>query len=712
MSTFYVRKNGSGTHTTIQSAIYDALAGDIIDIGAGIFNENIEFYKPVQLIGAGQDLTFIEGQFAAQVFIGGSFYQGEDVITVPSTANLVRGRRVTAANFTANSRVSEIISSTQFKVSPATVATAIAPKTAVSIVSGSNTITLPNTTSLVVGMKVTGSGVSGLITAINATTKVITLDTPNTASGSSVVLTFRLARINVQVTMASSFPGSQIPATIQVMNVALDGWKIKGMTVTGFDNPNPNAEVAGIAISAAAHSNWSIEDCKVIANGDSALATVSSFTSTNGVIKDCTFSGKTFMGNNPATGNQYTVWNVPRQLVVVQAASGINFINNQVTGVTGGLTVDGLPSFNTAVTVDSANSTVSGNTMNGTFGYGYALRVRGVGSVAENNTNYSFPGNENSGYLIGPTGSQLSGMTVGSNSSITTTLVESSQVLGDSFVSFEMSKEILKQNSVVSSHPTFSDEANWNMVSYVFKHDSSSRRLVGSFKDFDSAKKAKLKTNMEAGDRFELHKIILATSPRDLLVLKRSQISGASSFDFDLLNDGPEASNGGGGNGGGETIQPLVSIDFTQGVLPQGTLIHTGPAPDMSNGSAKFTSSSTQMSVPYSNFIYTSFESYKVRVYVKSASKNSSYDYTVGLQLNSLFYSTATAPIMECAPFFYGSYNPEFDLQAKAGSYIEYTFTAGTQWNDNFYVNLHAMISPSGSTTGSIEITKIEILPV
>jgi hypothetical protein len=111
-----------------------------------------------------------------------------------------------------------------------------------------------------------------------------------------------------------------------------------------------------------------------------------------------------------------------------------------------------------------------------------------------------------------------------------------------------MGKEVLKQNSVVSSHPTFSNEANWNMVSYVFKHDSSSRRLVGSFKDFDSTKKAKLKTNMVAGDRFELHKIILATSPRNLLVLKRSQISGASGFDFDLLNDGPEVSGGGGSN--------------------------------------------------------------------------------------------------------------------------------------------------------------------
>lgn len=692
MSTFYVRKDGSGTHTTIQSAIYDALAGDIIDIGAGIFNENIEFYKPVQLIGAGQDLTFIEGQFAAQVFTGGSFYQGEDVITVPSTANLVRGRRVTATNFTANSRVSEIISSTQFKVSPATVATAIAPKTAVSIVSGSNTITLPNTTSLVVGMKVTGSGVSGLITAINATTKVITLDTPNTASGSSVVLTFRLARINVQVTMASSFPGSQIPATIQVMNVALDGWKIKGMTVTGFDNPNPNAEVAGIGISAAAHSNWSIEDCKVIANGDSALATVSSFTSTNGVIKDCTFSGKTFMGNNPATGNQYTVWNVPRQLVVVQAASGINFINNQVTGVTGGLTVDGLPSFNTAVTVDSANSTVSGNTMNGTFGYGYALRVRGVGSVVENNTNYSFPGNENSGYLIGPTGSQLSGMTVGSNSSITATLVESAQVLGDSFVSFEMSKEVLKQNSVVSSHPTFSNEANWNMVSYVFKHDSSSRRLVGSFKDFSSTKKAKLKTNMEAGDRFELHKIILATSPRDLLVLKRSQISGASGFDFDLLNDGPEASDG----GGGETPQPTALLSTANGTISYTSKLAEARINDWSVNSGFGWKwgfyGSLNFSVDSGNFSSAgmSQQVYKIRYHFSSLSitDESATFYLTGF--NDPVYKTKSQMESEFAQNGYVDF--------------EYEITSGYTISLNAYADTQNSIS--------YNVSKIEILPV
>jgi hypothetical protein len=692
MSTFYVRKDGSGTHTTIQSAIYDALAGDIIDIGAGIFNENIEFYKPVQLIGAGQDLTFIEGQFAAQVFTGGSFYQGEDVITVPSTANLVRGRRVTATNFTANSRVSEIISSTQFKVSPATVATAIAPKTAVSIVSGSNTITLPNTTSLVVGMKVTGSGVSGLITAINATTKVITLDTPNTASESSVVLTFRLARINLQVTMASSFPGSQIPATIQVMNVALDGWKIKGMTVTGFDNPNPNAEVAGIGISAAAHSNWSIEDCKVIANGDSALATVSSFTSTNGVIKDCTFSGKTFMGNNPATGNQYTVWNVPRQLVVVQAASGINFINNQVTGVTGGLTVDGLPSFNTAVTVDSANSTVSGNTMNGTFGYGYALRVRGIGSVAENNTNYSFPGNENSGYLIGPTGSQLSGMTVGSNSSITATLVESAQVLGDSFVSFEMSKEVLKQNSVVSSHPTFSDEANWNMVSYVFKHDSSSRRLVGSFKDFSSTKKAKLKTNMEAGDRFELHKIILATSPRDLLVLKRNQISGASGFDFDLMNDGPEASDG----GGGETPQPTALVSTANGTIGYASMLNQTRVNDweINTGSGWAWGFRGNMNFSVDSASYSSAgmsqQVYKVRYYFSSLS--------VTDDSATFFISGFSTPVYKT--------KAQMMLEFTQNGYVEfqYEIPSGTTIQFGGYANTQNSIS--------YNVSKIEILPV
>lgn len=341
----------------------------------------------------------------------------------------------------------------------------------------------------------------------------------------------------------------QNDATIRVRSGA---GVISDMKIVGFDHPNPATEYAAVyfrntGLGTNFANGWEMFNCEVEANGEYALLTDSGSGLGNFNIHDCKFSGKTFVGSNPASGNQFSVWNVPRQLVTVQGVNtGVNkFMNNEIVGITGGLTTLGVASFNTAVTFDPANSIVSGNIINGTFGYGYALRVRGSGSTVENNTNYSFPGNENAGYLIGPTGSQVSGMTVGTNSSITAELISVEQTAGESFVTFEMSKEVLKQNSAVSSHPVFSNEANWNMVSYVFKHNSSARRLVGSFKDFISPKKSKLKPNMAIGDTFELHKIILATSPRDLLVLKRSQISGASGFDFNLVSDGPEESNGG-----------------------------------------------------------------------------------------------------------------------------------------------------------------------
>jgi hypothetical protein len=117
-----------------------------------------------------------------------------------------------------------------------------------------------------------------------------------------------------------------------------------------------------------------------------------------------------------------------------------------------------------------------------------------------------------------------------------------------------MNKDLVKQNSKVSSDPVFSQESNWKLVNFVYKHTDSSRRLVSSFKSFGSSKKTKLKANMKAGDNFELHKIIISKADKSFLVLKRNEISGASDFDFSLLNDGPEGSGGSGGGGGGGDV--------------------------------------------------------------------------------------------------------------------------------------------------------------
>jgi hypothetical protein len=75
MSTFYVKKDGSGTHTQIQSAIYDAVTGDIVNIGEGTWNENIDFMgKTITMQGAGKDLTVLQGKLANDVLTGASLF--------------------------------------------------------------------------------------------------------------------------------------------------------------------------------------------------------------------------------------------------------------------------------------------------------------------------------------------------------------------------------------------------------------------------------------------------------------------------------------------------------------------------------------------------------------------------------------------------------------------------------------------------------------
>ena len=627
MAIFNVRKNGSGTHTDIQSAIYDSADGDTIDIGAGTFDGNIELYKSVILKGAGKDQTFITGKLASDTFTGCSYYAGEDTLTVASTAGLIKGRRV--LGLTANSRVSEIVNGTQFKVSLATPATGNITKTGVTWSSGSSTITLPSVTAVVVGMKVEGSGVSALVTAYNATTKVVTLSSPTTQAGAAASLLFKSAKSGVTVTMPYQFSGSTFPATIQVMNVATNGFQIKDLTVTGFDG-NTNLEAAAICmttpVSAGVHQNWLIDNCKIVAAGDCAFVTSPNIPSNGGTIQNCNFEGKTFTGSVPAEipafssftrsgvvlttttlempsvdgiyGNpaapvgspisgtgipastyitavngmvitlskamtasvstsisctfsnvQFVFPNVARQMVVIGNSSSVSacinttFKNNTISGQTGAIVGSNKSMFNTAVTIDTVGGLVENNLIDGTFGAGdpnplasnFAIRSRGAGVVVQNNINKTSGGRSNSGFYV-PNGTSTN------NSTIDRLLVEVSQSASSSFVESMMEKDVLKSISKVSSDAVFSNEENWKLVNFVFKHSSSSRRLVSSFRStFDSSKKTKLKTNMKIGDTFELHKIIISKSDRSHLVVKRSEISGASGFDFSLLSDGPSA---------------------------------------------------------------------------------------------------------------------------------------------------------------------------
>jgi hypothetical protein len=110
----------------------------------------------------------------------------------------------------------------------------------------------------------------------------------------------------------------------------------------------------------------------------------------------------------------------------------------------------------------------------------------------------------------------------------------------DVFVSFD--KEALKAISSVANHPLFSDEANWEMVSIVFKHESSAKRIVSGFKnDFVKTDNVKVQPDMVAGEIYELHEILISGDGRvPILSIKREDIANASSMDFTLGEGGVE----------------------------------------------------------------------------------------------------------------------------------------------------------------------------
>ena len=61
MATIYVKKDGSGDALTIQQGIQLAAIGDIVDIEAGTFDQNVDLWKGVTLQGAGLGSTIVTG---------------------------------------------------------------------------------------------------------------------------------------------------------------------------------------------------------------------------------------------------------------------------------------------------------------------------------------------------------------------------------------------------------------------------------------------------------------------------------------------------------------------------------------------------------------------------------------------------------------------------------------------------------------------------
>lgn len=165
-----------------------------------------------------------------------------------------------------------------------------------------------------------------------------------------------------------------------------------GFIINGYDGLNPGIETAAVYLQGD-HSNITIQDNEIVANGDAGLQGEWSAVLTGLLIDGNTFSGQTFVGTVPGGegfGNQFSDANVPRQLVVLggngQNASNITFTNNIVSGTAGGINSNGNQQGNTLVTIDAENSLISGNSFTGyTNRFGGQLRVREGGDTVVGN---------------------------------------------------------------------------------------------------------------------------------------------------------------------------------------------------------------------------------------------------------------------------------------------------------------------------------------
>lgn len=209
----------------------------------------------------------------------------------------------------------------------------------------------------------------------------------------NVTITKGITLISENGRANTSIVGSNVTQGTVYIVASVDGFKIgqagQGFTIVGYDNPNPAIERAALYMKGS-HDNFEIVGNDIVANGDAALLAEYGYFVTNGLIDNNIFSGKTFVGTNPA-GNgssaQFSLHNTPRSAVYFGGAnnSDITFSNNTITAVTGGCSMtdnNGNPTAiheqgNTSINIDGTDLTITGNVFDGVATrYGAALRSR------------------------------------------------------------------------------------------------------------------------------------------------------------------------------------------------------------------------------------------------------------------------------------------------------------------------------------------------
>ena len=544
MAIFNVRKNGSGTHTDITSAYMAASSGDTIDIGEGTFTESIEVFKNnLTFVGASKETTIIQGIpfLAVQTVSVCNWTSGNNFFTVGGVAALPA--------FTVGMSLSDIVNATN---SP--------------------------------------SGAQ--ITSIDSANRKIYINKNFTTTLSSKVMKHwgRIAAIELR---ASGFTMSKI----KVIDDSASSSAVELSAIfIGASQPNQGAsKVSGTSSTGFSISDCEFVAVGDYAMLSEANNTVGNGSVTNCLFSGKTFSGVNSVAGGVRQGVVFQNANLPitftnntLDMVCGGLTTASVYSGNQVATIDAyGSTVTGNslkgrainPSgvyFNLAglaLRMRGGNATVSNNSIQGSGGfttYGYLIlptytnlsgKTIPVGEVVTNSSRYfkctqahlyaadktPVSGASWASYWTELTGdaSQINALLIangkanyqassGTNITVTKGLVASTQASSGQKIISEMSKELVSALSSVSSDAAFSSSSSWSMVSYVFKHSSSSKRLVSSFKNFDGFKSTVLKSGMASGQTFELHKIIIKNASGVLKVVKRADIQDASSLDIIL----------------------------------------------------------------------------------------------------------------------------------------------------------------------------------
>jgi hypothetical protein len=582
MATIYVKKDGSGNSTTIQGAFPLASSGDIILVEAGLFEENVDFYKSgITLQGAGKNLTEIRGVLESNSTKACTFTSGSTTLNVPSgTSGWLVGRYIQGTGLAAASRIVAIsassvtisIPTTSARTNQNIVMTAV-PSTVV--VRGLNHVVKDLKITAVQALESRCLADNGAIFFRNAgngesaASGYVLEDSIVEARGESAIMTDATAAIGNGIIRRNTILGqtfvgasaAQVPAfgTMTKTGTVLSTRTVQFDDLSGITAPHAGNTQGSEITPGLRVASISGNVVTVTANIPDPVGTVRSFSFAN---------------------VQFNYPNVARQMIVIQGANlATQFLDNEVTGTTG----SGI-SFNTVATVDPIGSTITGNFFDTVSDLGFSIRARGLNSVVQNNVSigtttgyYILPNHAvNVSILSGtmvfnssrywlciqdhtssatnaPTGASgplywseitleqvnASGVygagiqVIGSNTNELAALVELLQENAGDPIQLSYDSGMLKAIPSVSGSATFSNEANWYLVGFIFKHTASSKRLYVGIKNQLTSKAMLLRSGLSS-ESYELDKVILSTSDRTLLAVQRNEIEDVENYDITL----------------------------------------------------------------------------------------------------------------------------------------------------------------------------------